>query len=134
MKTSSHMFYMLNPNCACVCRAAVEFIKSAFSNKASNVKALTTQGSLMSSISFRAEVTGKVHPRHRYIFFLIWKSNNNYDAALSIMQASNDDHILQSCLNLHSKIDKLKANQTGKWCQVSWSLVPWLPMIHENTI
>lgn len=46
----------------CTTRTAVEFIKGAFSSKSGHVKALTTQGSLMSSISFRAEVTGKVHP------------------------------------------------------------------------
>ena len=41
-------------------RSAVKFIDGSFSQRNAHVKALTTQGSLMSSISFRAEVTGKV--------------------------------------------------------------------------
>lgn len=64
----------------------------------------------MSSISFRAEVTGKVHTTYhaRAVGKLL------YDTVPFTKQASNDDHILQSCLNLHSKVDKQKANQTGK--------------------
>ena len=38
----------------------MEFINDSFSSKSAQVRALTTQGNLISSIAFRAELTGKV--------------------------------------------------------------------------
>ena len=56
-----------------------------------------------------------IAPTHELHMLLEEQLINFYDTVPFIEQASNDDHILQSCLNLHSKVDKLKANQTGKY-------------------
>ncbi len=63
------------PSC---CRAALAYVSEEFSSHCRSFRALTTQGSLLPSLSFRAELTEK---------------------------ASNDDLILESCLSLHRKVD-----------------------------
>ena len=43
-----------------ISRAALDYVTAAFSSRQSQVRVLTTHGSLLSSLSFRAELTGKV--------------------------------------------------------------------------
>ena len=42
---------------------------------------------------------------------------------MCFLQASNDDLILESCLNLHSKVNKTTTNQTGKSYSIQFKTV-----------
>ena len=46
--------------CTFTCRSALDYITTEFSSKNAQLRALTTQGNRLPSLSFRAEVTGKV--------------------------------------------------------------------------